>query len=101
MRHKFLAAALFSAVFSIYSASAAAISFQIIQHDPAQDKIRSASFVMETVLFDSFFDSGHIATNIPTAVSAGEAEDEDIFFNSLADAKEGKCAYLVMITLDY
>ena len=82
-RHKFLATAILLAVFSIHSISAAAISFQIIQHDPAQDKIRSASYVMETVFFDNFFDEGHIATNIPTTTSSGEDEDEDIFFTSL------------------
>ncbi len=98
---KFICASVFLAAFALFSASAAAISFQIVQHDPAQDKIRAASSVMEGVFFDYFFDSGHVATNIPTAVSSGEGDDDDIFCGSISDSRSGLCNYLIMIFVDY
>ena len=98
---KFICASVFLAAFSLFSASAAAVSFQLVQHDAAQDKIRAASSVMEGVFFDYFFDSGHVATNIPTAVSSGEGDDENIFFGALSDSRSGLCNYLIMIFVDY
>ncbi len=86
---------------AMYSASSTAVSFQVVQHDAGQEKIRSSSYVMETVFFDYFFDSGHIATNIPTAISNSEEEDEDLFFTALSDTKTGFCKYLIMIVIDY
>lgn len=99
--NKFICASVFLAAITLFSASASAISFQIVQHDAAQDKIRAASTVMEGVFFDYFFDSGHIATNIPTTVSSGEAEDDDIFYGSLADSRTGLCNYLILVFVDY
>ncbi|MBQ9538499.1 MAG: hypothetical protein IJU95_04455 [Treponema sp.] len=99
--HKFFMAALVLAALVVNSAAATAISFQVVQHDPTQDKIRSSSYVMETALFDNFFDSGHVTTNIPTTTSASQEEDEDIFFRSLSDSREGLCKYLIIILIDY
>lgn len=98
---KYICASIFLTVFGILSASASAVSFQIIQHDLAQDKIRAASSVMEGVFFDYFFDSGHIATNIPTAVSFGEKDDDDLFCGALADSRSGLCNYLILVFVEY
>ena len=100
-RRKFLLAALLALCAAVHSASAAAISFQLVQHDSSQEKVRSASYVMEGVLFDYFFDSGYIATNIPTAASSSEEEDEELFYAALADTRGGLCKYLIMIYVDY
>ncbi len=100
-RYKFIGAALLLGLLTMFSASASAISFQVVQHDSCQDKIRLSSYVMETVFFDYFFDSGYIATNIPTVHSYSEAEDEDIFYRALEDTKTGFCKYLIMIVIEY
>ncbi len=100
-RHKTLILSLLLTVLAMYSATAAAISFQVVQHDSSQDKLRSSSSVLETALFDCFFDAGYVTTNMPTAISYSKEEDEDIFFRSLADSRTGFCNYLVMIVIEY
>ena len=82
-------------------ASAAAVSFQIIQHDPNQSEIRSSSYVIENTLFDFFFEKGCIVTNSPTAVSASSSEDQGIYYRSLDEASEGGCTHFIVITVDY
>ncbi len=99
--YKFLTLALFLTFMTFYAAFASAISFQLVQHDSGQEKIRSSSYVIEGVLFDYFFDAGHIATNIPTVISSSEADDEDLFFAALSDTKNGFCNYLIMIHVEY
>ncbi|MBQ2314913.1 MAG: hypothetical protein II187_08405 [Treponema sp.] len=88
-------------VFALHSAAAAAISFQIIQHDPAQDEIRSSSYVIEGVFFDYFFDKGFIVTNSPTAVSSSTAEDKVVYYGALEDARNGGCDYFVALVTEY
>ena len=87
--------------FAMHSAAASAISFQIIQHDPAQEEVRSSSYVMEGVFFDYFFEKGFIVTNSPTAVSSGSAEDKVICYGALDDARLGGCDYFVAFVMDY
>ena len=56
---------------------------------------------MEDVLFDCFFEEGHIATNYPTVVSAGDAEDKSYYYSSLDDAKKSFCNYFVVLVIYY
>ncbi len=100
-RHKFLGVLLLLGLIAVAAASAAAVSFQVVQHDAGLEKIHPASFVMESVFFDYFFDSGHIATNMPTVQSRSKDEDEDIFFRALEDTKTGLCKYLIMVIIEY
>ncbi len=100
-RRKFLSTFLILAALVIHSAAAAAVSFQIIQHDSSVDTVRQSSYVMENVFFDSFFDSGHITTNFPTAISKSEAGDKAVYFRSLDEAKNTYCNYLVVLMIDY
>lgn len=98
---KFVVSLLFLLWFAVNAATAAAISFQVIQHDPSQDKIRSASVVVENSFFDYMFDHGNVVTNFPTAVSFSEAEDQSIFYKSLDESGEGFCHYFIAVILEY
>ncbi|MCR5762773.1 MAG: hypothetical protein K6G00_05245 [Treponema sp.] len=100
-RPKFIMALLIMMGFVVNAATAAAISFQIIQHDSSQDKIRSASVVVENTFFDYFFDQGNIVTNFPTAVSFSTSEDQSIYYKSLDDSKEGLCHYFIALIMEY
>ncbi len=99
-RKKLLGAAV-SLFFSVCAASAAAISFQIIQHDSIQDEIRSASYVVENSLFDYFFNRGYIATNSPTAITSSSAEDKTVIYAALSEASEGLCDYFISVAVDF
>ena len=86
---------------SVEGAKAASVSFQVIQHDPSQKKLRAASSEVETDLLNNFFDQGHVVTNFPTAISSDEAEDKAIYYGSLDEAKEGRCGYFAVIIIEY
>lgn len=81
--------------------SATAVSFQLIQHDPGQDKVRSSSYIIESSLFDYFFDKGFVVTNSPTSVSSTSVKDEEIYYAALSDASAGYCDYFIVISIDY
>ncbi len=95
-----LAAAIFVLV-SVANVSATAVAFQLIQHDPVQDKVRSSSYIIENGLFDYFFDKGFIVTNSPTSVSSDSVQDEEIYYTALSDASAGYCDYFIVISIDY
>ena len=100
-RPKFLVSLLVLMGFVVNAATAAAISFQVIQHDSSQEKIRSASVVVENTFFDYFFDQGDIVTNFPTAVSFSEQEDQAIYYKSLDESQEGLCHYFIALVMEY
>lgn len=98
---KFIVSLLVLIGFAVNAATAAAISFQIIQHDSSQERLRSASEVVENTFFDYFFDHGNIVTNFPTAVSSGNAEDQSIYYKSLDESAEGSCQYFIVLIMEY
>ncbi len=100
-RPKFVVSLLVLMGFVVNAATAAAISFQIIQHDSSQEKIRSASAVVENSFFDYFFDQGNIVTNFPTAVSFSDPEDLSIYYKSLDESQEGLCHYFIALIMEY
>ncbi len=86
---------------ALEGAGAASVSFQVIQHDASQSKLRVASSELETDLLNDFFDRGHVVTNFPTAVSSDESEDKAIYYGALDEAKEGRCSYFAVVVIEY
>lgn len=98
---KIFVSALLISLVSAVSASANVVSFQIIQHDPGQEKVRASSYVIESRLFDFFFEKGIVITNSPTAVSSSGEKDEELYYEALSEASSGFCNYFISITIDY
>lgn len=83
------------------SAYASAISFQIVQHDSSQDKIRNSTYEIEEALMDYFFDAGFIVTNSPTVMSTSPDDDVAAYKKSMNDALDGDCDVFVNVIAEY
>jgi len=93
-----------SAVMGIFAASslfASAISFQVVQHDKSQDKIRLSSYQIEGDLMEYFFNAGYIVTNSPTVIANSDEDDKKEYTKSIKSAEEGECDYFVTLLTDY
>lgn len=86
--------------FALSCAPASVIAVQVVQDDDAHDEVRSSSLVVEGSLLDYFFESGHIVTNTPPAISSGK-DDSALLKKSMAQAKSGGCDLFIAVQVCY
>lgn len=82
-------------------AYANAISFQIVQHDASQEKVRNASYEIENTLMEYFFDAGYIVTNSPTVATASKEADDAAYHKAINDALDGQCDIFISVITEY
>lgn len=100
MKRKLVIAALISFAIAVPS-FASVISFQVVQHDVSQDKIRTSSYQIEGALMDFFFDQGYIVTNSPTIVSSNKESDDAAYGKAVNEAIDGRCDYFIAVYAEY
>lgn len=76
------------------------LSFQVVQHNNAQEKVCEETLVIEDEILDYFFSRGNIVTNEPAAAVKDEG-DEAVWKTAFADAAAGGSKYFVQLRLYY
>ena len=88
-------------VFAATIANASAISFQIVQTDSTQDKVRASSYEIEDTLMNYFFNAGYIVTNSVTVVANNSEDKEDAYKKAFNEAVDGQCDILITMNVEY
>ncbi|MFA6936951.1 MAG: hypothetical protein WCQ67_01830 [Treponema sp.] len=87
--------------FAITIANASAISFQIVQTDSTQDKVRASSYEIEDTLMNYFFNAGHIVTNSVTVIANDSDKKNDVYKKAFNEAVDGQCDFLITMNIEY
>ena len=99
--YKALICTILTLLVTIASASASAISFQVIQHDTSIDKVRDASREIEGAVMEYFFDQGYIVTNSPTIICSTKDDEAAAYQKSMDEALDGNCDVFISVFVDY
>jgi hypothetical protein len=94
---------LFLAVLSAFPASAATISFLVVETGLAEGTAAESSSIWESGLMDVFFDAGHIVSNAPVLRLSGEPDKPlpDEARGSFDEALEGGADFFVLALLEF
>lgn len=87
--------------FSLFSAGAVPVAFQIIQNENSKSDVRAACNQIEDGLFDFFFDKGIVVSNSPIIVTDDVSEQEVMFNQSMMESEQGGVKYFVELICDY
>lgn len=81
------------AFFLLASAAAAgfakSLSFQILQKNDSLNTVCESALAVEDEILGYFFENGYIVSNIPSAVSAGDAQDFKLYNDAYNEAVNG------------
>lgn len=77
------------------------ISFQVIQHNSASQKVNEKSLSLEDQLFTGFFNKGYIVTNSQAVISKSLSQDETLWTKGYGEAYDGFSDYFVQIKLHF
>src|SRR5574344_1417618 len=88
-------------VFAVTIANASAISFQIVQTDSSQDKIRASSYEIEDTMMNYFFNAGHIVTNSVTVIANDSDKKNDAYKKAFNETVDGQCDFLITMNIEY
>jgi len=75
------------------------ISFQVIQHNNASQKVNEKALSLEDELFTGFFNKGYIVTNSQAVISKSENQDETLWTKGYGEAYDGFSDYFVQVKL--
>ncbi|MDY4902066.1 MAG: hypothetical protein SO116_04255 [Treponema sp.] len=87
-------------------------ALQVIQFDPINENVNTASYLIEDGIFDFFFSKGMIVSNVPcmTISDSSFLSEESLFetdavgkakISSLNEAETGGCEYLIIVLAEY
>jgi hypothetical protein len=85
---------------TVSSCWSAQLSFQVVQHNGAQENVCEQTLVIEDEMLDYFFNQGNIVTN-ERAAAVKDGSDEAVWKTAFADAAAGGSQYFVQLCLYY
>lgn len=68
---------------------AKSLSFQILQKNDSLNTVCESALAVEDEILGYFFENGYIVSNIPAAVSAGDAQDFKLYNDAYNEAVNG------------
>lgn len=83
------------------TANASAISFQVVQEDSTQSKIRGSSYKIEDELMNYFFNSGYIVTNSQTVIAEDSEDKKQAYKKAFNEAVDGQCDFIITVNVLY
>ena len=67
----------------------ASVSFQVVQHDESLDEVCVSTLIMEDEILNSFYNFGHIVSNVPAVVSSSKNQDSTFWSKGYKEASDG------------
>lgn len=90
---------LFASIFLSTAVFAKDIAVQIVQHGGNKDTVSETALVFEDKILNSLFDSGHIVTNFPAAISLSDDEDTELRQKLFSDFAVAGGEYAIQVII--
>lgn len=75
------------------------VTIQVVQHGGSPETVSETTLMLEDELLNSFFDRGHIVSNLPAVMSQSSDEDKDLIEKLFSESATGGGDYAVQVRI--